>query len=214
MLIAKRMKLNPATADPDMNITSAANLMKKEGVHRLPVLDKNKKLVGVISEKNILLAMPSPVTTLSAFEMDYMVGELKVRDVMQKNPVTITPDFAVEDAARLMIDNDLSCLPVLDGERLVGIVSKSDMFKLLLELFGARQFGTRVEFLVEDKPGVILAISRDFSESGCNIISMGTFMGTDATTAICTMKVQGASAAQVAEILKPHVLEIYEVKEV
>lgn len=214
MLIAKRMKQNPAIADPDMNITSAANLMKQEGVHRLPVLDKKKKLVGVISEKNILLAMPSPVTTLSAFEMDYMVGELKVKDLMQKDPVIIAPDTAVEDAARMMIDNDLSCLPVMDGEKLVGIVSKSDMFKLLLELFGARQFGTRAEFLVEDKPGVISTVSREFSERGFNIISVGTFMGTDATTVICTMKVQGASAAQVTEILKPHVLEIYEVKEV
>ena len=78
---------------------------------------------------------------------------------MTKDPVTITKDTTVEEAARLMVDQDLSCLPVVEGDKLVGIVSKSDMFKILLELFGARHFGTRLSFLVDDKPGTIAAIS-------------------------------------------------------
>ena len=143
MIIERRMTKNPVTIGPDANVVEASELMKKEKVHRLPVLDKDKKLVGVISEKDILYATPSPASSLSIHEMAYLLSKLTVRKLMSKDPVTITKDTTVEEAARLMVDQDLSCLPVVEGDRLVGIVSKSDMFKILLELFGARHFGVR-----------------------------------------------------------------------
>lgn len=214
MIIEGRMTRNPVTANPDMTVEDAAKLMKQEKVHRLPVLDKDKKLVGVISEKDILRALPSPVSTLSAYEMPYLLSKITVKKLMSKNPVTITKDTIVEEAARMMVDQDLSCLPVLDGEKLVGIVSKSDLFKMLLELFGARHYGVRISFLVEDKPGTIAILSRALSERGIDIISFGTFMGTDPTNAICTIKVQGASMSQVVDIMKPYVSQILDVREV
>ena len=179
MIIERRMTKNPVTISPDANVVEASELMKKEKVHRLPVLDKDKKLVGVISEKDILFASPSPASSLSIHEMAYLLSKLTVRKLMTKDPVTITKDTTVEEAARLMVDQDLSCLPVVEGDKLVGIVSKSDMFKILLELFGARHFGTRLSFLVDDKPGTIAAISKAVAEKGWDIISFGTFMGTD-----------------------------------
>ena len=214
MIIESRMTRNPVTVSPDVTVEEAAKIMKQEKVHRLPVLDKDKKLVGVISEKDILRALPSPVSSLSAYEMPYLLSKLTVKKLMSKDPITISKDTIVEDAARLMVDQDLSCLPVMDGDKLVGIVSKSDLFKMLLELFGARHYGVRISFLVEDKPGTIAIISRALSEQGLDIISFGTFMGTNPTNAVCTIKVQGASVAKVVDIMKPYVSQILDVREV
>ncbi len=214
MIIERRMTKNPVTIGPDANVVEASELMKKERVHRLPVLDKDKKLIGVISEKDILYASPSPASSLSIHEMAYLLSRLTVRKLMSKDPVTIRRDTTVEEAARLMVDQDLSCLPVVDEEgHLVGIVSKSDMFKILLELFGARHFGVRMSFLVDDKPGTIARISKAVAEAGWDIISFGTFMGTDPSNAICTVKVQGCSQSDLVELLKPMVREILDVRE-
>ncbi len=214
MIIERRMTKNPVTISPDANVVEASELMKKEKVHRLPVLDKDKKLVGVISEKDILFASPSPASSLSIHEMAYLLSKLTVRKLMTKDPVTITKDTTFEEAARLMVDQDLSCLPVVEGDKLVGIVSKSDMFKILLELFGARHFGTRLSFLVDDKPGTIAAISKAVAEKGWDIISFGTFMGTDPSNAICTIKVEGCGQNDLVQLLRPMVKEILDVREV
>lgn len=214
MIIERRMTRNPVTATPDMNIQEAKELMKKEKVHRLPVLDSEKKLVGVISEKDILEAAPSPVSTLSAYEMNYLMNKLTVKKLMSRHPVTLDKNATIEEAARLMIDQDLSCLPVLEDGKLVGIVSKSDLFKILMELFGARHFGTRVEFLVDDRKGVLADITSAISNNGLNIVSYGTFAGNDENTAICTMKIQGAKPSRVLDIMKPFVKEIMDIREV
>lgn len=214
MIIERRMTRNPVTATPEMSIAEASSLMKQEKVHRLPVLDKDKKLVGLITEKDILYASPSPASSLSIHEMAYLLSKLTVKKLMSKNVVTINKDTTVEEAARMMVDQDLSCLPVLEGDKLIGIVSKSDMFKILLELFGARHFGVRVSFIVEDKPGTIAKISQALSEQGIDIITFGTFMGTDPSNAICTIKVQGAPISKVVEIIKPFVSQILDVREV
>ena len=214
MIIERTMTKNPVTINPQASVVEASELMKKEKVHRLPVLDRDKNLIGVISEKDILFATPSPASSLSIHEMAYLLSKLTVRKLMTKNPVTINRTTTVEEAARLMVDQDLSCLPVVEDGKLVGIVSKSDMFKILLELFGARHFGIRLSFLVDDKPGTIAAVSRVISDAGYDIISFGTFMGTDPSNAICTIKVQGCTREALLELLSPLVKEILDIREV
>ncbi len=213
MIIATRMTRNPVTATPMMSVGEAADLMKREKVHRLPVLDKDKKLVGVITEKDVLHASPSPASSLSIHEMAYLLSKLKVKDLMTKDVVTITEDTTVEEAARLMVDQDLSCLPVVQGDVLVGIVSKSDMFRILLELFGARHYGVRMSFLVEDRPGTIAKISAVLAENGLDIVSFGTFTGTDPTNAICTIKVQGCNKEKLLQLMTPLVAEVLDIRE-
>ena len=207
------MTRNPVTATPEMSVGEASDLMKREKVHRLPVLDKDKNLVGVITEKDVLHASPSPATSLSIHEMAYLLSKLKVRDLMTKDVVTISEDTTVEEAARLMVDQDLSCLPVVQGNKLVGIVSKSDMFRILLELFGARHYGVRMSFLVEDKPGTIARISAALAAKGLDIVSFGTFTGTDPTNAICTIKVQGCTKTELLDLMKPLVAEVLDIRE-
>ena len=213
MIISRRMTRNPVTATPEMSVGEASDLMKREKVHRLPVLDKDKNLDGVITEKDVLHASPSPATSLSIHEMAYLLSKLKVRDLMTKDVVTISEDTTVEEAARLMVDQDLSCLPVVQGNKLVGIVSKSDMFRILLELFGARHYGVRMSFLVEDKPGTIARISAALADKGLDIVSFGTFTGTDPTNAICTIKVQGCTKTELLDLMKPLVAEVLDIRE-
>ena len=203
MIIADRMKKNPATATPDMSISDASAKMKAEKVHRLPVLDDDKHLVGVISEKDILLAAPSPASTLSTYEINYLLSKLKVKNIMSRNPVTISRDTTIEEAVRLMVENDLSCLPVMDSGYLVGIVSKSDLFKILLEMLGAKHKGIRVEALVEDKVGVVAGLSDQFTAAGINIISLGTLEGPEPSLRVLTFKLENASEDQVRAILEP-----------
>ena len=203
MIIADRMKKNPATATPDMSISDASAKMKAEKVHRLPVLDDDRRLVGVISEKDILLAAPSPASTLSTYEINYLLSKLKVKNIMSRNPVTITMDTTIEEAVRLMVENDLSCLPVMEKGYLSGIVSKSDLFKILLEMLGAKHEGIRVEALVEDKVGVVAGLSEKFTAAGINIISFGTIDGPNPEHKVLTFKLEHATEKQVRDILKP-----------
>ena len=203
MIIADRMKKNPATATPDMSISEASAKMKAEKVHRLPVLDDDRHLVGVISEKDILLAAPSPASTLSTYEINYLLSKLKVKNIMSRNPVTITLETTIEEAVRLMVENDLSCLPVMDNGYLSGIVSKSDLFKILLEMLGAKHKGIRVEALVEDGVGVVAGLSDKFTAAGINIISLGTLEGPDASLRVLTFKLENGTEKQVREIMAP-----------
>ena len=203
MIIVDRMKKNPATASPDMSISDASAKMKAEKVHRLPVLDDSKHLVGVISEKDILLAAPSPASTLSTYEINYLLSRLKVKNIMSRNPVTITKETTIEEAVKLMVDNDLSCLPVMDDGYLAGIVSKSDLFKILLEMLGAKHPGIRVEALVEDKVGVVAGLSDKFTAEGINIISLGTMEGPVESKRILTFKLENATEDQVRAIMEP-----------
>jgi acetoin utilization protein AcuB len=214
MIIERRMTRNPVTATPEMSVADASALMKREKVHRLPVLDKEHHLVGIISEKDLLYASPSPVSTLSIHEMAYLLSQLTVKKLMTHDVITISKETTVEEAARLMVDQDLSSLPVVENDKLIGIVSKSDLFKILLELFGARHYGVRMSFLVEDKPGAIAAISNELSKHGVDIIAFGTFMGTDSSNAVCTIKMQGISVSDAVETVKPLVMEILDVREV
>lgn len=203
MIIAERMKKNPATASPNMSISDASAKMKAEKVHRLPVLDDQKHLVGVISEKAILLAAPSPASTLSKYEMSDLLYRLKVKDIMIRNPLTITPDTTIEEAVKLMVENDLSCLPVMDNDYLCGIVSKSDLFKILLEMLGDKHPGIRVEALVDDKLGVVASLSDQFTAAGINIISLGTLDGPTAQTRVLALKLENATESQVRQIMSP-----------
>lgn len=213
MIIERRMTKNPVTCSPDMSIQDASDLIKKEHVHRLPVLDKTGKLVGVISEKDILKAAPSPASTLSAYETNYLLSKLTVKKIMSRNPVTVTKDTAVEDAAMLMIDQDLSCLPILEEGVLVGIVSKSDLFRMLLESFGARVPGTALTFLVEDRKGILAEIIGKISEKGLDIISCSCFEGTSEDNRYIDIKVAGVTSSELIDIVKPYAIEVMDVKE-
>jgi len=141
MLVKERMSCPVITILPDIPIWDAHRLMKKEVVRRFPVVDSRGHLLGIISEKNILNASPSPATSLSIYEVNYLLSKITVKDIMRKDVITIHEDAPLEEAARVMVDNKIGGMPVVRDNKLVGIITETDLFKIFLELLGARQAG-------------------------------------------------------------------------
>lgn len=214
MTVDRRMTRNPVTVVPHTGVAEARQIMQREKIHRLPVLDKKQKLVGIVTEKDLLYASPSPATSLDVFEMAHLLSKLTVEKVMTRKVVTITASTTVEDAARIMADNNIGGLPVMRDGVLVGIITESDLFKLFIELFGARTKGIRATLLVPDRRGEIADIASAIRDRGGNIISFGTFLGDDQTSALCTLKVDEISREDLVSCLTPLVLEVRDIREV
>lgn len=189
MLVGERMTKRPITVTEDTSLPEALELMRKERIRRLPVLDKQGNLVGIVTELDLLKASPSPATTLSIYEIPYLLSKIKMRDIMTRNVITVTEDTPIEEAARIMADNKIGGLPVMRDGRLVGIITETDIFKIFLELFGARQKGIRVTLLVPERKGILARVTAKIAEIGGNIISLGTAMGEDPTTSMLILRV-------------------------
>ena len=213
MLIGERMSHPPFTIPPDMPINEALAMFKKERIRRAPVI-KGGKLIGIVSEKDLLNASPSPATTLSVWEMNYLLSKLKVSEVMTKDVITVTEDTPIEEAARIMADNKIGGLPVVKGTRVVGIITETNLFKLFLELMGAREKGIRVTALIEDHPGTLAKITKAITEAGGNFIAFGQFVGEDVDSRVLTFKVSGMSQDQVKKTISDFTKKIWDIREV
>jgi len=178
MLVGERMSHPVITIAPDLPITEAVNLMRKEHIRRTPVV-KGGKLVGIVSDKDLLNASPSPATSLSIWEMNYLLSKIKVEDVMTAEILSIDVDTPVEEAARIMADNKIGGLPVMKNNRVVGMITETDLFKIFLELMGAREKGIRVTAMIPEKVGELADLTKAIAEAGGNFISFGQTAGED-----------------------------------
>lgn len=211
MLVGERMSKPVITISPDMPIPDALNLMKKERIRRAPVV-KNGKLVGIVSDKDLLNASPSPVTTLSIWEMNYLLSKVTIAEVMTSNVLSVTEDTPIEQAARIMADNKIGGLPVMRDGHVVGIITETDLFKIFLELLGARESGVRVTALVDDQPGSLANITDAIAAKKGNFVAFGQFSGNSVTEKIVTFKVKGISAEDVKEAISPVVKQIRDLR--
>ncbi len=177
MLVKDRMTLNPVTVSPDTSVSEALNLMRQRKVRRMPVVDKHEHLVGIVAEKDLLYASPSPATSLNVYEIGYLLSKLKVKEIMSKDVVTVTEDTPLEEAARIMVDRGVSGLPVVRDRSVVGIITETDIFRILMEMMGARDLGTRLTIQVQDQPGTLSRIAGAIAGIGGDIVSLGTFHG-------------------------------------
>ena len=214
MLVYERMSRHPLTIREDTPVNEALKRMREEKVRRFPVLNKKGEMVGIVSEKDLLYASPSPATTLSIYELHYLLSKITVKEVMTKEVITVREDCPIEDAARIMVDNKIGGLPVVreDGQ-LVGIITETDIFKIMLELMGAREQGLRLTLLVPEKKGVLAELTGVISEQGGNIVSLGTFLGEDITNRLLTLKVSGVEWGELESALKDKVLEVIDVRQ-
>ncbi len=213
MLVKERMTRNPITIRPDTPVTEAQAMMKREKIHHLPVMDKDEKLVGIVSEKDLLYASPSPASTLSVYEMSSLLAKLKVEKVMSKNVLTASEDVPLEEAARMMADRGIGGLPIMRGGSLVGIITESDLFRVFIELFGARQKGIRVSLTVGNVKGALARVSGAVTNAGGNILALGTFLGEDPSQGRVTLKVDGMSRDALVDALRPVAKSIDDVRE-
>jgi acetoin utilization protein AcuB len=213
MLVSERMALRVITVRPDLPIQDALILMKKEHVRRFPVVDSGGKLIGMVSEKDLLNASPSDVTSLSVWEMNYLISKITVERVMSRHIITVTEDTPLEEAARIMADNQIGSLPVLRNGELIGIITETDLFKIFLELLGAREAGVRLTVLVSDVPGKLLEIVGAVKDLKGNIIALGTFMGESAQNRLVTIKVSGVDLEILKNAIEPCVEKIVDIRE-
>lgn len=213
MLVNKRMKSPVITVQHDMPIVDALNLMKQEHIRRAPVI-KDGKLVGIISEKDLLNASPSPATSLSVWEINYLISKIKVSEVMNKNVITVTEETPIEEAARIMADKKIGGLPVMRGDHIVGIITETDLFKIFLELMGARENGIRATVLVQEQRGQLAQLTQAIANAKGNFIAFGQFAGADPSNRTVTFKVSGISVEELKKIIEPLVEKVIDVREV
>jgi acetoin utilization protein AcuB len=187
------MTKRPITVPENTSVDKALQLMRSEKVRRLPVINKQGKLVGIVSELDLLQVSPSPATSLSIYEIPYLLSKIQVRDIMTKDVITVAEDTTLEEAARVMADNKIGGLPVLRDDKLVGIITETDLFKIFLEMLGAREEGVRLSMLVPDEKGRLAQIAGKIAELGGNILALGSMMGEDPSNRELTVKVSGVT---------------------
>jgi acetoin utilization protein AcuB len=213
MLVRERMSKHPLTVRPDAPVDATLKRMREEKVRRFPVVDADGKLIGIVSEKDLLYASPSPATSLSIYELNYLYSRIRVDEVMNRGLVTVGYDAPIEEAARLMVDCKVSGLPVLRDGELVGIITETDIFKAFMEMLGARDSGVRLTLLCQERRGVLAELATAVAQQGGNIVSVGTFWGEDARSGYITIKVSGVGKDELVERIRPHVLEVVDARE-
>jgi acetoin utilization protein AcuB len=213
VLVSERMSTRPVTITADTTMSEALRVMRQSRVRRLPVLDEEGTMVGIVSEKDLLYASPSSATSLSIYEMHDMLTRLKVSELMTKEVITVSPDDLLEDAARIMVDNVIGGLPVLQGGKLVGIITQTDVFKVFLELLGARVEGLRLTLEIPERKGEIARITTAIARLGGNILALGTFLGDDPETAVVTVKIEDAPLDELIAAMKELGFKILDARE-
>ena len=144
MKVRDVMTWNVATVSSDTPMMEARRIMDAHGIRRLPVVDKGK-LVGMVSKERIINTAPSPATSLSVWEINYLLAKMTVKEVMSKNPVTVDPEMSVEAAIALAQKSGVGALPVVEHGKLVGIATTNDFFyKILNPVLGISKPGTRI----------------------------------------------------------------------
>ena len=212
MFVNERLSHPVISIHPDLTIQEALALMKKEGIRRLPVVDKKGKLVGIVSEQDLMQASPSDATSLSVWELNYLISKITVSEIMNKDVITIDETTPVEEAARIMADNKIGGMPVMREGEMVGIITETDLFKLFLELLGAREQGVRITALVKDQPGELEKVTGAIHAGDGNIVAMIQALGHSSENRVITLKVQGMQLEALKKVIEPEVLELIDIR--
>jgi acetoin utilization protein AcuB len=197
MLVIERMTRPPVTITRGATVEQALALIEDQEIRHLPVVDAEGILVGILSEKDLLRA-PS---------------EHLVENVMTRDVITVTEYTPLEESARIMADHKVSSLPVMRNGKLVGIITETNLFKLFLELLGARQRGLRLTMLVPEEKGMLASVTGEITAMGGNILALGTFTGEDPTNRMVTVKVSDVPGEKLIAIMEALGMEIVDMRE-
>lgn len=174
MFVINRMTKNPITVTPDTKIDEVSNLIKVHKIRRVPVVE-NGKLVGFFSDRDLMRVAPSPATTLSRYEINSLLAKMCVRDIMQKDVISVNVDATIEEAALLMYKNKIGGMPVVSNVgAVVGVITETDIFKTFVDVMGLADGKTRITLEVTDKIGVVKDIATIFGDEGVSIDSLIT----------------------------------------
>lgn len=215
MFVRDRMSPDPVTVTADTSFQEALKTMRERGFRRLPVVDHRDRLIGIVSERDLLYASPSPASSLNVWEMNYLLSKLEVEEIMTKDVITTSAETPIEDAARLIVDHKIGGLPVVDkGNRVVGVITETDIFKSFVEMFGGGRSGLRITLEVPERRGVLAELAQTITDLGGDIASVGTFEGDEPGERELVIKVRDVSRDDLIdslEALGDHVLDARDV---
>jgi acetoin utilization protein AcuB len=211
MFVRTYMTPDPVTISPDDNFPKTMNVIHKHKIRHLPVIEQNR-LIGIIAEKDLLSNQPSPVVALNLHEVHSLLEAIRVRQIMSKPVITVEGDCPLEEAARIMVENKISCLPVMDGESLVGLITETEIFKVLMEVLGGREEGTRLTLNIPERVGELAAISSYVAASGGNIVAVTTSEILDGGKRQVTIKTAGVDQEILAQLLEGTQVEILDIQ--
>ncbi|MEE8357306.1 MAG: CBS and ACT domain-containing protein [Anaerolineales bacterium] len=202
MFVRDRMTPDPICGHPDMAVTEARDLMRSKGFRHLPIVKDKNNLVGLITRTSLSSALPSDISRFSRFEINYTLSRIKVQSVMVKDVITIEPDTPIENAAFLMADKKIGTLPVVQNDKLVGIISDSDLFSIMTSLLGARTPGIRITVQQPDQSGVIARLTSVIADAGGYLsVFVGYFPKNDPTQWVSVCKVQNIEENRLVEVV-------------
>jgi len=212
MFVHSYMTPDPLTASPDTNFPQAMNLIRKHKIRCLPILDEDR-LVGIVVHADLLSNQPSPVANLSLSETYSFLETIRMRQIMSRPVVTVEGDCPLEEAARIMVENTISSLPVMDGDRLVGIITETDVFKTLVELLGGELAGFRLTLRLAERIGGLADVTGRVAGLGGNILALTTSRLLDENYRVVTIKETGANREALIESLRETDAEVVDVRE-
>ena len=213
MLVGERMRRPVITVRAEMPIQDALKLMHTEHIRRVPVVDARGRLVGLVSEMDLLKASPSEATSLSIWEVHYLLSKITVERVMTREVITVAEQTPIEEAARIMADNEIGGLPVMRGRELVGIVTETDLFRVFLELLGAREAGIRLAALVANRPGELAKLTSAVYQAGGNFLALVTSLGDSTENRLVTAKIEGIDLSDLRQIVEPLVQKVVDLRQ-
>lgn len=191
MLVKDRMTRHFITIRATDSFHNALRLIKEHRVTALPVIDEGGQLVGIVTEKDLLHAAPSPTTSLSIYEVNYLLSKTLVAGLMSKPVISVEQNLPLEEAARLMVDNKISSLVVTSGAEVVGMITETDIFAVLVEMLGGGQASTRITVRISERKGSLAELAARIAQAGGNIHSLATFAGDDPEHRFIAARVAG-----------------------
>ncbi len=213
MLVRDRMSHPVITVTPQTTLGEALRLMNTEHIRRLPVVDKNGDLIGIVSERQLLKAAPTDATLLDVWEVKAVLNRVTIEKIMTREVITVEPEMPIEEAARIMADSKISGIPVVKAGKVVGVITETDLFKAFLEVMGAREPGIRITVLISRKPGSLSRLTSAIFNAGGNIHSLGTFLGESSENGEVTLKVADISQESLIAAVTPFVEKVLDIRE-
>ncbi len=211
MLVKDRMTPNPVTITPDTSFPEAYRIIREKGIRHLPVVDKEEKLVGIVARTDLLHASPSATTTLSLFEINYLLANLHVREVMSSPPITVPEDAPLEEAARVMVEKKIGCLPVMRNGILAGMITETDIFETFVEILGGGEASLRITVQVSDVRGALARLAGVIARLGGNICSVARFQSKDPEHCYITFRLEGVDEDVLVSALETEVEKVIHV---
>lgn len=211
MLVGQYMTRNVITVSPDTSHRTALDLMREKKIRRLPVVQGNR-LIGIVSQEELLSTAPSPATTLSVYEIVSLLDQLQVRQIMVHPVITIASECPLQDAAQIMLEHHIGCLPVMQGGEVAGIITETDIMRVLVMVLGGGQPGMNLTLRIKDEPGALANVANAIAHAGGNIVAI-TALPATGKSGMVAIKEQGADEWTLRGNLKEVSAEIVDIQQ-